>query len=712
MLGFGLAAWWWSDKRDGDGTTVSRQSKVGPGKGASFSRVKIATFTVEFATNGAGARADPKVIREATIRQHYMTNLGPSSLPKDVKQFAVSIALLALTFMASLLPVSYGQAAALSAASASDTDAAWLVAEPDFLPVDDAFRLSVVMQPNRVLLAQWRMADGYYLYRHQFDASLKSSSSGAQLGQLQIPDGVAKVDEFFGEVEVYYGAVDIEIPVSGSLDDGSTVKVKYQGCADAGLCYPPERKVFEVSGQSLLPRDAARGPVQNPAAGETASDTAPVQNTQSEDRSMAELLEASHFAVSLALFFIAGVGLAFTPCVFPMVPILSSIIVGEGQSLTKGRAFTLSLAYVLGMAVTYALVGLLVGLFGAELNLQATLQSPAVLATFAVVFVLLAGAMFGFYELAMPQGVQQWVNQRSAGQNGGRHPSVFVMGSLSSLVVSPCISAPLAGALIYLSKTGDAVLGGSALFALGLGMGVPLMIVGGSGGHWLPRAGAWMDTVKGIFGFGLLGVAVWLLERLLPGPVALALWAALLLGAAVYLGALEFVPKAAGARFAQVIGLMMGVWGSACLLGASAGAVDPFRPLANVMGNASPGASEKEIRWLAVKTVEDVERVMTTATGPVILDLYADWCISCKVMERSVFPEPQVAEKLNQFTLLRADVTRNDDQDQALLKRYGLFGPPSLVFFAADGVEMTDFRVQGEMDADTLSRHLNSALTL
>jgi thiol:disulfide interchange protein DsbD len=390
---------------------------------------------------------------------------------------------------------------------------------------------------------------------------------------------------------------------------------------------------------------------------------------------------------------------------------LSSIIVGEGQGLTKVRAFTLSLAYVLGMALTYALVGLLVGLFGAELNLQAALQSPLVLATFAVVFVLLAGAMFGFYELALPQAAQQWVDQRSATQSGGRHPSVFVMGSLSSLVVSPCISAPLAGALIYLSNTGDAVLGGSALFALGLGMGVPLMIVGGSGGHWLPKAGAWMDTVKGIFGFGLLAVAVWLLERLLPGPVALGLWGVLMLAAAIYLGALEFVPKLGGARFAQLVGLLLGIWGGACLLGASAGAVDPLRPLANFTADGRPHGTNVQVPvWQPVKTVDDVDAAMARATGPVILDLYADWCISCKVMERSVFPAPQVAEKLLQFTLLRADVTANDGEDQALLKHFGLFGPPSLVFFDENSRELAELRVQGELDEGALSLHLGRVL--
>lgn len=584
----------------------------------------------------------------------------------------------------------------------------WLNEEPEFLPVDEAFQLQASLQPNRVILARWEIAAGYYLYRHQFDVRLNALDSGALLGEPRIPEGIAKRDEFFGDVEVYYGSIAIQIPVVGTLPDDAEIHIDYQGCADAGLCYPPETRSFSVLGSTLLPvAQGGRSRETNRASPEASSAGAVPLQSVGEDRAMAKVLQTSSFAVSLVLFFIAGIGLAFTPCVFPMVPILSTIIVGEGVGLTKTRAFTLSLAYVLGMALTYALVGLLVGLFGAELNLQATLQSPWVLFSFAIVFVLLSGAMFGFYELALPQSMQQWVDKRSAKQGGGRYPSVFVMGALSSLVVSPCISAPLAGALIYLSNTQDAVLGGSALFALGLGMGVPLMIVGGSGGHWLPRAGAWMNTVKGVFGFGLLGVAVWLLERLLPGSVALALWAGLLVAAGVYLGALEFVPKQAGQRFGQVVGLVMVFWGVACLLGASAGAVDPFKPLARLAAN---GSSEHqrggEVRWQPVKSVADVELVMASARGPVILDLYADWCISCKVMERTVFPEPLVAEKLAQFTLLRADVTANDDQDQSLLKRYGLFGPPSLVFFGEDGGEFEEFRIQGEVDAERLSDQL------
>lgn len=604
---------------------------------------------------------------------------------------------------------------ALPVSSSASEAGAWLSEEPQFLPVDEAFVLTATLQPNRVVVARWEMPAGYYLYRHQFDAGLNAFDSGAALGAMRIPEGKAKFDEFFGDVEVYYGSAAVQLPVVGTLPDGAELSISYQGCADAGLCYPPEVRKFVVSAGGLLPANAVLAESSTSAApsDDGAAQAALPARSISEDRAMAEVLQGSSFLVALGLFFIAGIGLAFTPCVFPMVPILSTIIVGEGEGLTKTRAFTLSLAYVLGMAMTYALVGLLVGLFGAELNLQATLQSPLVLSVFAVVFVLLSGAMFGFYELALPQRMQQWINQRSAQQQGGRHPSVFVMGSLSSLVVSPCISAPLAGALIYLSNTADAVLGGSALFALGLGMGVPLMVVGGSGGHWLPRAGIWMDTVKGVFGFGLLGVAIWLLERLVPGSVALMLWAVWLIAAGVYLGAFEFVPKAAGRRFAQVVGLTLSVWGGACLLGASAGGVDPLKPMHRFGSTGTAEQAQVEsVRWEAVKTVADVERLMASSSGPVLLDLYADWCISCKVMERSVFPEPEVAQQLAQFTLLRADVTANDAQDKALLKQFGLFGPPSLVFFTEDGREIDEFRVQGEVSADRLETHLAQVLAL
>ena len=630
--------------------------------------------------------------------------------------FTVSLGRLAAIMIA--LALTFGVSAAQAASD-------WLDEEPEFLRVNEAFRLTAELNPNRTIVARWQMPPGYYLYQHQFSFQLSAGQSGAMLAEAKIPEGKTKVDEYFGEVEVYYDQVEIEVPLIGNPADGATISINYQGCADLGLCYPPETRDFAFTPAGLIPAaQASQFTADTSFGGEAARDigtdsnasstaalgTAP-NGAETEDRELARVLAEESYAYSWAIFFLLGIGLAFTPCVFPMVPILSSIIVGEGEGLSKSRALSLSMAYVLGMALTYALVGSLVGLFGAELNLQAKLQSPAVLITFAVVFVGLAGSMFGFYELALPQGLQQWLNERSGAQGGGRHPSVFVMGALSSLVVSPCISAPLAGALIYISNTGDVVLGGSTLFALGMGMGVPLLVVGGSGGHWLPRAGAWMNLVKGAFGVGLLGVAIWLLERLLPGSMVLALWAMLLLGSGVFLGALDFSAKDTSSTFRQMVGLIMLMWGAFCLVGAASGAVDPLQPLkfASARGGVAVSGSN-EVQWQPVKSLEQVEGLILASDKPVMLDLYADWCISCKIMERNVFPAPEVVSLLQQFTLLKADVTANDEIDRALLKRFGLFGPPSMVFFDEDAGEIEEFRVQGEVDVARFSAHLARVL--
>jgi thiol:disulfide interchange protein DsbD len=385
--------------------------------------------------------------------------------------------------------------------------------------------------------------------------------------------------------------------------------------------------------------------------------------------------------------------------------------------MTRGRAFSLSSAYVLGMAATYAAVGTLMGLFGASLNLQAALQSPPVLIGFALAFVALSLAMFGFYELRLPQRWQDGLNSFGNRFGGGNHVSVVVMGALSALVVSPCVSAPLAGALIYISASGDAVLGGSALLALGLGMGVPLLVIGASGGHLLPRAGAWMDGVKAVFGVGLLAVAVWLLERVVPPAATLALWAALAIGCGVYLGALDFSPRAGLSQLRKAGGAFSFIYGVLLLIGAASGAHDPLKPLAPfaAVATAGQGAGPAggKAGWVAVASLDEVRAEVASARAagrPALLDLYADWCISCKVMERSVFPRPEVASRLQQFHLLRADVTRNDAEDKALLQAFGLFGPPSLVFFGDGGHELSDVRIQGEIGAEALAAHLQAVL--
>lgn len=589
--------------------------------------------------------------------------------------------------------------------------------EEEFLPVDQAFALNPQVADGKVLL-RWDIAEGYYLYRHQLSFSTRNNT-GFQLGEAQIPAGNQKFDEYFGDVEVYYAALDVTLPIEARDIPQGEIGVMYQGCAEAGLCYPPEQQWFAFDGDLLLPVSSNRvfGGAASANVAEPVEATPPATAsvnpaiTPTEERALAGILANESLLYALGLFFLAGIGLAFTPCVLPMVPILSSIIVGEGEDISQRRAFSLSLAYVLGMAFTYAIIGVLVGLFGAQLNLQAALQSAPVLVFFALVFVVLSFSMFGFYELQLPQSWQNALNNLGNQQQGGKHASVLVMGSLSSLVVSPCVSAPLAGALIYISTTNDWIFGGGALLALGLGMGVPLLIVGASGGQWLPRAGAWMDNVKAVFGVLLLAVAVWLLERVVPAAVTLVLWGMLLLGSGVYLGVLDFSPRQGWGQFAKATGAFAFIWGAMLLIGAAMGAHDPLKPLGPLAQARAGGgsAAHEEQQWIAVKSIDDVQAQIAASNKPVILDLYADWCISCKVMERNVFPVPEVDSQLARFTLLRADVTANDAIDQALLSSYGLFGPPSFVFFAEDGREISEVRLQGELGAEAFAAHLQLA---
>jgi thiol:disulfide interchange protein DsbD len=576
----------------------------------------------------------------------------------------------------------------------------------DFLSVDRAFRMGVDLEadPPRVF---WQNAPGYYLYRHRLAFELEAAGE-ARLEGVTIPPGEERTDEYFGDVEVYYDDLVVPLELPSGLPEGALLKVEYQGCADAGLCYPPETRWVALSGPeagSIHARPPAPVAAQA-AAGPAATAAGPV----TEEGRLAALLGGDDLTMALALFLLAGIGLAFTPCVLPMVPILSSIIAGE-PDVTRRRAALLSAVYVLAMALTYALLGTLVGFFGGALNLHGWLQSPPVLVVFALLFVLLSLSMFGYYELQLPASLRERLERRSG--SGGRLTGVAVMGVFSSLLVSPCVSAPLAGALVYISSTGDAVLGGGALFALALGMGVPLMVVGVGGGALLPRAGAWMNAVKAGFGVLLLGVAVWLLERVLPGPVTLVLWAALAIGSGVALGALDFAPRSGIARVWKAAGAMLLVWGVLLLVGAASGAVDPLRPLGTLAAAGDDASGEGMPRFTAVDDLAEVRsgiRQATAAEQPVLLDLYADWCISCKIMERNVFPQPAVRELMGRFELLRADVTANAPRHRELLAHYDLFGPPSLLFFTPEGDELRPFRLQGEIGADDFAQHLRGVL--
>lgn len=585
--------------------------------------------------------------------------------------------------------------------------------EPELLDPDQAFAFTLETGPGDTLIARWRIAEGYYLYRDKLSFALKDAT-GLSLGEPELPRGKVKHDEFFGEVEILRHDVEARLPLirrDANVRE-ATLVVGYQGCADVGVCYPP------VSREVSLELGAPAGP---PAAAAPAETTPPAETTQpaqdefiSEQDAIAQRLASGATWLTVVTFFGFGLLLAFTPCVFPMIPILSGIIIGQGEKISTGRAFGLSLAYVLAMALTYTVAGVLAGLFGA--NLQVWFQNPWVLSIFAAIFVLLSLSMFGFYELQMPAGIQSKLAEVSNRQQGGHLLGAAIMGFLSALIVGPCVTAPLIGALIYIGQTGDAVLGGLALFALSLGMGAPLLAIGTSAGKLLPRAGAWMDAVKAVFGVLLLAVALWMLERILPTAVIMALWAALLIASGVYLGALEPLREGVSGwyRLWKSLGVILLIWGVFMLVGAAAGGRDLLQPLRGVFGGgAGEAGSHTELVFQQVKGPEGLEQALADARRqgrPVMLDFYADWCISCKEMEKYTFGDPQVQAALEGVVLLQTDVTANDAQDQALLKRFGLFGPPAILFFTPEGEELSNYRVVGFVPAEEFAAHVRRAL--
>ena len=581
--------------------------------------------------------------------------------------------------------------------------------EDEFLDPEAAFVMDADVLNGDTIVAQWRIHDGYYLYRDKFKFVLKDGT-GTQLGAPQIPPGRVKHDEYFGEMEVFYNFAQATIPVqrTASTDTPITLEVWYQGCADAGLCYPPITKTVALTlpGQVADTGGSAMNVVTGLAAGSEAGVT-----LSEQDRLARSILEDNAWTVMLA-FFGFGLLLSFTPCVFPMIPILSSIIVGQRERLTTRRSFMLSLVYVLAMAATYTVAGVIAGFSGQ--NIQAAFQNPWILSAFSVVFVLLALSMFGLYDLQLPQRWQTKLTELSNRQQGGTYIGVGVMGFLSALIVGPCVAAPLAGALIYIGQTGDGLLGGAALFALSMGMGTPLLAIGASAGKLLPKSGAWMDTVKAIFGFLLLGVAIYLLERILPGWVTMLLWAALVIIAAIFMGALDTLQATASAwqRLCKGSGLVMMVYGVLLMVGAAGGQGDVFQPLRG-FGLGAGSESSAELEFKPVKGIKGLEAALVLAAAqgkPVVLEYYADWCISCKEMEKYTFTDPGVRELLAKAVLLQTDVTANDDIDQAMLKRFGLIGPPAILFFDRTGIEQPQFRVVGYMNAEEFRAHASRAI--
>jgi thiol:disulfide interchange protein DsbD len=550
----------------------------------------------------------------------------------------------------------------------------------DFLPPEKAFRVTAEAVAADRIEVDFRVARGYYLYRDKMKFQAPGATR-AGVGKPDFPAGETKTDEYFGEQVVYHHDLIVRVPVSRGTREALSLplKVTYQGCADAGLCYPPITQTFDIA----LPEAGTVSAASGSPAG---------SGYVSEQTGLARLISSGNVFVMIGAFFLSGLLLAFTPCVLPMVPIVSGIIAGQGASLTRTRGFVLSLTYVLGMAFTYTAAG--VAFAAAGQQAQTIFQQPWIIILFALLFVAMSLSMFGFYTVQMPSFVQSRLAELSNRQRGGSYVGVAVMGALSALIVTTCVGPALVAALTVIGQTGQVARGGLALFAMAMGMGVPLLVVGASAGQLLPRAGAWMDTVKQVFGALMLAVAVWMIARILPERVTMFLWAVPLvaLGLVLRRGQARGTTGRVALRVAGNVALVYAVF---LVAGGVRGGTDPLRPLQ--VANAV-----QHLPFQRIKSLADLEREVAAAKAagrPVMLDFYADWCVSCKEMEKYTFPTPEVRAALATAVLLQADVTANDADDQALLKHFGIFGPPTIAFYGPDGLERENFRVVGFLKA-------------
>ena len=585
-------------------------------------------------------------------------------------------------------------------------------AEAEFLEPEKAFVFSAEMVAPDMLEMRYRVAPGYYMYRERFGITI-SPLGAATLGEAVYPKGEVKYDPTFEkDMEVFHQDVRIRVPIAAG-GQPFTLTLTGQGCADAGLCYPPmdsNVKLTPAEGGYALAGPAGAAPAE---AGKPGGLSALVN---AGDTGLADALGGLGWAKTAGVFLVLGLLLAFTPCVLPMIPILSSIVVGGSAQARPSRKRGLALAatYVLGMSVVYTALGVAAGLSGA--GLAAWLQTPWILSLFAVLLAVLALAMFDAFTFQMPSGIQARLSERASRIPGGRYTGALVMGALSALIVGPCVAAPLAGALLYISQTGDVVLGGSALFAMAWGMGVPLLIVGASSGALLPKAGPWMDGVKRLFGMLLLATAWWMLIPVVPTWVQMTGWAFLAAVSAVMLRAFDALPQGAGAgrMFGKGVGLLLALAAAAWLVGAASGGRDVLQPLSHLA--ARPGASVAaaeaggEVHFMRVRNNAELDAVLAQSRQPVMLDFYADWCVSCREMERFTFTDPGVAQRMAGMVLVQADVTANNADDRALLKRFRLFGPPGIMFFEPGGKELPDARVVGFQDAKRFTESLDKVL--
>ena len=573
-------------------------------------------------------------------------------------------------------------------------------AQPKFLPPDEVFHVGGgAAGPNEVRL-DWSIRDGYYLYRSRLKVA---TADGIVAGKLQLPAGLIKMDPYFGREEIYRHAVTGILPLerkSGAAAGDVSLIVTYQGCADAGLCYPPITKTINV----YLPpaSSAGRQALGSPNAGSSvqASSTA----GQPNQFRFEALARSGSLLAMIGWFYLAGLGLAFTGCVYPTIPILSGIIVGQGRKVTVARGFTLSLAYVLGMALTYTIAGTAFAAAGGQA--QAALQKPWIIGSFAALFVAMALSMLGFFTVQIPAAVQTRIAQLSNRQTAGTLGGVAVMGALSALLVTTCVGPALVGALAVISQTGEVARGAAALFAMSIGMGTPLLVVGASAGRLLPKSGAWMDTVKKLFAAVMLGVAVWMLGRLMPARIALALWAVPAATLAVVLWRATRAASASGWPL-RIAGLAAGAYGLMLLTGAALGGTNPLQPI------PAWAAATHPLTFAPIHSVAELDQAVEQASRagkPVMVDFYADWCTSCKEMEATTFLDPNVRSALSGTVLLRADVTADDANDKELLKRFGIFGPPTIAFYGRNGHERARHRVVGYMSGAEFATAVRTAI--
>lgn len=555
----------------------------------------------------------------------------------------------------------------LSLVIASSVQAALPSNKP--LPPDQAFVFSAQTDQNHNLVLNWQLAPGYYLYRDRFHFT-PTPTSAVKVGRVIMPAGQFRDDSIHGHYQIYTDSLSIPVPSKGTGQ--LELMVNYQGCANSGFCYAPFKKIV-----SLDLADKTAQPV--------IIDGVTKKVTLMSQSYADKLFDGHHLFLVIFGFLGLGILLAFTPCVLPMVPILSGIIVGHGRQISTAHAFFLSLAYVSGMALTYAVAGVLVALIGG--SIQVAFQKPWVIALFSGFFVLLALSLFGVYELALPSSWQQRLTALSNKQKGGTYLGVFAMGVLSALIVSPCVSAPLVGVLAYIAKTGDMVLGGTALLALGYGMGLPLLLLGTSAGKLLPKAGAWMEDIKKFFGILMLGIAIWMLARVIPGSIALFLWAVLLIFTAVFIGVFAEA-LTHWAKLRKTFGVVMLIYGAILMVGSVLGNSDPLHPWDGLRNSANRIARANQLPFIDLKNMEQVDQQLALAKAnkkPVMIDFYADWCTSCILLEKRVFSRTDVRNALTHFVLLRANVTDNNVFDQALLKRFNVIAPPTMVFFGSEG---------------------------